>query len=79
METDSNTATKNDLQLAWAFAVNPYRPRHRKVGSGAYRAAKITSCSKQARQLGIREGMYYQEAKQLVPEIKILVIGERNR
>ena len=34
----------------------------------------ITSCSKEAKILGVRAGMRYDEAKQLIPDMKILLI-----
>lgn len=62
------------LRKTWAFA--------RKVRAGKRLRGKrhsiITACSYQAKLLGIRTGMRYEEAKSLVPEIKILVIGGRN-
>ena len=76
MPSQSTSYTNDTIKNAWAFAVAPYRSRLHKTTS-AYQKVRITSCSKQARELGIREGMGYLEAKQILPEIRILVIGER--
>lgn len=38
---------------------------------------KIISSSKEARALGVHEGMEYYAAKQLVPDLKVLMIGRR--
>ena len=61
MESTMNTASQN----IWAFASN-HRRRTRK-------ASVITACSKQAKDLGIRAGMRYEEAKLLMPELRVLV------
>lgn len=79
MQMAMNMATKEEMNYAWAFAVSPYKTKRKKVRRDAYDNSRISSCSRQARMLGIREGMKYQDAKDLVPDIKILVIGERKR
>ncbi len=38
--------------------------------------AIITSCSREAKILGIRVGMRYEEAKLLLPELRVLVYGK---
>lgn len=58
-------------QTIWAFASNNRR-RTRK-------AAIITACSKQAKQAGVRAGMAYEEARQLLPELRVLVYKGADR
>lgn len=65
METNSFTTSP------WAFASN-HRRHTRK-------AAIITACSRQAKAAGIRAGMAYEEARQLLPELRVLVYKGGNR
>ncbi len=65
MKTSLDTTDEYQIKDAWAFASNSRR-RIRK-------ASVITACSKQAKDLGIRAGMGYEEAKRLLPELRVLV------
>jgi phosphoheptose isomerase len=70
-------ATAEQVRQVWAFAKAKNAAAHkrrRKAMAGAGQAV-ITSCSKQAKILGIQVGMSYNDAKRLLPELKILVIG----
>jgi uncharacterized protein YunC (DUF1805 family) len=84
-----NTATQLHLSLvtqeqvvkAWAFAsdVRGHAKRRRVKTPRNLRYCVITSCSQQAKALGIRVGMRYLDAVALVPDMKILVIGYSNK
>jgi hypothetical protein len=37
----------------------------------------ISSCSREAKEFGIKAGMRYEKAKSLVPDLKVIVIGGR--
>lgn len=74
MQMILNTASREEIKNAWAFAVSPVR---RKQQSMKIRnQAIITSCSREAKTLGIRVGMRYEEAKLLLPELRVLVYGK---
>lgn len=60
LQTTFAVADEQQIQNTWAFAT-PSRV--------------IMSCSKQAKILGIRTGMRYEDAKTLLPDMRILVIG----
>ena len=60
LQTTFAIADERQIQNTWAFAT-PSRV--------------IMSCSRQAKILGIRAGMRYEDAKTLLPEMRILVIG----
>ena len=65
MQLNLTLATKEEIKKSWAFArKTPGRARNRSI---------ITACSAQARALGIRAGMQYQEAKALIPDMRILI------
>ena len=74
LHESSNTQIKN----TWAFAVDDtgYTLRRRKLAD--FRDYVISSCSKEAKCLGVRAGMRYGEAKALIPDMRILVIGGGN-
>lgn len=65
MNARQNPSTKDQLNNAWAFAASKRRR--------TYKSSVITACSKQAKILGIRAGMHYEEAKLLLPELRVLV------
>lgn len=77
-ETESDReqvlTNKEQIKLAWAFARKPSVAQLKDV-----RDAVITSCSREAKLLGIRAGMRYEEAKLLIPDMRILVIGGGRR
>jgi len=74
MQMILNTATKEEIKNAWAFAVSPVRRKRQSMK--IRNQAIITSVSKEAKILGIRAGMRYEEAKALLPELRILVYGK---
>ncbi len=60
LQTTLVMADEQQLKKTWAFATS------RRV---------IMSCSREAKILGVRAGMRYDDAKTLVPDMRILVIG----
>jgi nucleotidyltransferase/DNA polymerase involved in DNA repair len=61
----------------WAFAVDKQPPAKRYVPSlkpkkNLHRFL-ITACSKEAKAFGVRVGMSYDEAKALVPNMRVIV------
>lgn len=74
MQLIMNTATKDEVKKAWAFAVSPVRRKRQSMK--LRNQAIITSCSREAKNFGIRAGMRYEEAKELLPELRILVYGK---
>ncbi len=69
----SSQASREEVKNAWAFAVSPVRRKRQSMK--IRNQAIITACSKEAKVLGIRAGMRYEEAKALLPELRILVYG----
>lgn len=70
-----------DEKLLWAFAVDATKPVRQKP-SRARRATipkyklhhyYVTVCSPKLKQFGVRAGMRYDEAKRLVPSMKVFV------
>lgn len=79
MQLTMNMTTREQLKKTWAFAVDR-RGAVRRRGRRSFKDLRhciITACSKEAKALGVRAGMRYEEAKMLVPDMKILVIGDR--
>lgn len=75
MQMNLHIATKEEIKNAWAFAASPNRRKRRSIK--ALNKAVITACSKEAKSLGIRAGMRYEDAKERLPELRILVYGKR--
>jgi nucleotidyltransferase/DNA polymerase involved in DNA repair len=75
MQTNLQLANKDQVKRTWAFAVDPSRRNLKRRSLRRLNHAVITACSKEARTLGIRAGMRYEEAKQLLPDLRILVYG----
>ena len=76
MQMTLQLTDQEQLKKTWAFAIKESMP-----GRGVNRKRLknfsnyvITSCSKEAKILGVRAGMRYDEAKQLIPDMKILLI-----
>lgn len=65
---DSRQAGVERVENAWAFAAHPKR-----VGRRSLKHSVITACSRQARALGVRAGMHYEDAKLVLPELKVFV------
>ncbi len=70
-----------DQKLLWAFAVDATKPVNQK-SSRAKRAATpkynlhryyVTVCSPRLKEFGVRTGMRYDEAKRLVPTMRVFV------
>lgn len=74
MQMILNTASREEIKNAWAFAVSPVRRKRQSMK--VRNQAIITSCSREAKTLGIRVGMRYEEAKLLLPELRVLVYGK---
>ena len=74
LHESSNTQIKN----TWAFAVDESNLALRRRQLADFRDYIISSCSKEAKRLGVRAGMRYSEAKALIPDMRILVIGGGN-
>lgn len=74
MQLRLHTATKEQIKHAWAFAAHPKR-----FGRRSLRHSVITVCSKEAKALGIQAGMRYEDARALLPELRILVYGTGGR
>lgn len=75
MQLNLRIATKEQIKHSWAFAVGPSYIRRRRNSLKDLNRCIITSCSKEAKTLGIRAGMRYEEARQRLPELKIFVYG----
>jgi len=74
LQLNLDLTNTEQLKRIWAFARKT--PASRMKGS---RNAVITACSREAKLLGIQVGMHYEEAKLLIPGMRILVIGGRGR
>lgn len=74
LHESSNEQIKN----TWAFAVDESNFVLRRRQLADLRDYVISSCSKEAKRLGVRAGMRYSEAKALIPDMRILVIGGGN-
>jgi nucleotidyltransferase/DNA polymerase involved in DNA repair len=73
MQMNLHIATKEEIKNAWAFAASPVRRKRQSMK--VRNQAIITACSKEAQILGIRVGMRVQEARERLPELRILVYG----
>lgn len=71
MQLRMNIATREQVSNCWAFAVDQNKARYKK-----YRTVQkcvITACSQEAKTFGIQAGMLYDEAKLLLPDLKIMI------
>lgn len=73
MQLMMNIATKEQMRRAWAFAA--YHPGGRRQRLHQLNQAVITSVSKEAKLLGIKAGMRVTDARQLLPDLRILLYG----
>lgn len=71
MQTNLYLATKEEIKLAYAFAVSPVRRKRNSLR--AHNQAIITACSKEAKIFGVKAGMRYEEAKLLLPELRVII------
>jgi len=72
------TMNQTDARLLWAFAVDVTRPRavrRRKLPMPQRNLDrfKIMSCSPRLRAAGVQAGMRFDQAKKLVPNMRIIV------
>lgn len=74
MQMILDTATEEEIKKSWAFAASPVRRKRRSMQT--LNQAIITVCSKEARKFGVQAGMRYEEAKLLLPELRVLVYGK---
>lgn len=74
-ELPLDITNREQLKNIWAFAIDKgnFARKRRKITD--LRDCSITSCSKEAKTLGIRVGMHYHDAKGLIPQMRVLVIG----
>lgn len=78
MQLRMNLSNRQQIKKAWAFAVDQSRAglrRHNNSLGRDFQSVVITSASKEARIQGVQTGMNYQEAKSLIPDLKILVVN----
>jgi nucleotidyltransferase/DNA polymerase involved in DNA repair len=80
MQLNLNLMTREQIKRTWAFAVDKRGTARRrsKRSLADFRHCIITACSKEAKAFGIRAGMRYEEARALLPDMRILVIGDRH-
>ena len=77
-QTTLDFTPTNQRKKAWAFAADRQRlSRNKKRTFVGYKHCVITACSKEAKALGVKAGMRYEEARLVFPDIKILVIGDK--
>lgn len=73
----SNSSKTVNNKLFWAFAVDATPPAKRYIPSTRPKRNLhryiITSCSQQAKAMGVRAGMRYSDAKALVPTMRVIV------
>jgi nucleotidyltransferase/DNA polymerase involved in DNA repair len=68
-----------DITSIWAFAIDTSRPLsvHQHIGAPAPRRYlqryQITACSREARAIGISNGMDLRSARDLAPKLRVLV------
>jgi hypothetical protein len=73
--------SKIDDKLLWAFAVDATKPlqinrsRNRRAAKPKYKLHRyqMTVCSPKLKQIGVRSGMSYGEAKRLAPNMHVFV------
>lgn len=74
LQDSSNRQFKN----TWAFAIDRSNFNSRRQQLADLRDCVISSCSKDAKRLGVYAGMRYSDAIALIPDMRILVIGGVN-
>jgi nucleotidyltransferase/DNA polymerase involved in DNA repair len=69
--------TSTQEKYFWAFAVDKQPPTKKYIPSTKPKRNLhryfITACSKEAKAFGVRVGMTYDQAKALVPNIRVIV------
>ncbi len=80
LQLNLKLSTKEEVKQAWAFAKDERGliKRKRRLTFSDYKHLIITACSREAKALGVRAGMAYEDAKMLIPDMRIFVIGAKN-
>lgn len=79
MQLNLHIETPTQTKKSWAFAIDRSRVRlgsrrkSRTTTKPNLKHCIITACSREAKALGVRAGMRYDEAKARIPGLKILV------
>lgn len=80
MQLRMNVITRDQTKRIWAFAMDKNHGsgrRNRLHHSGRHlNHSVITAVSKEAKILGIRAGMHSEDARALLPDLKVLVYGK---
>ena len=66
----------SDSRLFWAFLVDESgtTSKHRLgVPKRNLDRFRVISCSPRVKEIGVRAGMYYDEARELVPDMRVIV------
>lgn len=76
MQLKIQLTTEEQMNNAWVFARGntPHRSLIRRSLMNINQSV-ITACSKEAKNLGINAGMLVEDAKLLLPDLKVLVYG----
>lgn len=77
MQMKLHVATKEETKNAWAFAA--YKKHLGRRSLHNINKSIITACSKEAKVLGIQAGMRYEDARAVLPELRVLVYGKGGR
>ncbi|GAC1386807.1 MAG: hypothetical protein NVS1B7_7120 [Candidatus Saccharimonadales bacterium] len=78
MQLHLKLTTREHTKKVWAFAVDMRGIGRRRQAMVDITHYVISACSAEAKALGIKAGMRYVEAKTVLPEMKIMLIGARN-
>lgn len=65
------TTTNEQLKHCWAFAIDTKKARSKRARS--MKSCVINACSHEAKLLGVRAGMLYEEARLLIPGLRVIV------
>jgi len=76
LQLNLSVATKEEIKRSWAFAVDPSGVRRRKALRDINRCV-ITAVSREAKAFGVRAGMAAEEARMLMPELRVFVCNWR--
>ncbi len=75
MKLSQQLTDQEQIKKTWAFAIDNRRYGAKRKQLADLRDCLITACSKEAKALGVRAGMRYEEAKAIIPSMRIMVIG----
>lgn len=79
MKSQNTYIPTSQTAHSWAFLVNTRRSllHKRKAGKTPPQRNRyqymIIACSKEAKALGVRVGMRYDEARKLIPDLRVLI------